>query len=313
MFAEIQPLVSSVDLAICHLETPVVGPDKKPQTYPRYATPEEIVAGIASAGYDHCSTASNHSMDQGVEGVASTVNAFEAAGMTQSGMARNAGEAEPKLLDVNGVRLTHLSYAYHLGWISLPDGESWWANEINTDRIIADARKAREMGAEIVIVSMHWGVEPASQPSPTQIEQANTLTASGLIDLIVGHHSHVVQPIQQVNGVWTVFGMGNSLSNMPTGNYPPSTQDGVLVEVDFEVAPDGKVTVHRPSVYPTRVNKGYTFAIQDVLTELARPDLPPRQRAEFDTTLRRVSSMVGEFVAAAPFHEPERDDRVGSR
>ena len=78
----------------------------------------------------------------------------------------------------------------------------------------------------------------------------DALTASGLIDLVVGHHTHVIQPIEQVNGVWTVFGMGNSLSNMPVGPYPPESQDGVVVEVSFDVAPDGTVTVARPVVYP---------------------------------------------------------------
>ena len=313
MFAEIQPLVSSVDLAVCHLETPIAAPGKKPQTYPRYATPEEILAGIASAGYDRCSTASNHSMDQGIDGVIATDNAFEAAGITEAGTARDAAEAIPDVLDVNGVKVAHLSYAYSTGWIHLPEGEPWWANQIDTDRILADARQAREMGAEIVIVSMHWGVESHSQASPTQVEQANILTASGLIDLIVGHHAHVVQPIEQINGVWTVFGMGNSLSNMPVGPYPPTSQDGVLVEVDFDIAADGTVTVHRPVVYPTRVDKGYSYAIQDVLTELASPDLTARQRSDFRKSLRRVSAVLGEFVATAPFHLPGSGSGAGPR
>jgi poly-gamma-glutamate synthesis protein (capsule biosynthesis protein) len=157
------------------------------------------------------------------------------------------------------------------------------------------------MGAEVVILSMHWGTEPYSQPNATQRQQAEVLTASGLIDLIVGHHTHVVQPIEQINGVWTVFGMGNSLSNMPVGPYPPSSQDGVLVEIGFEITADAKVTVSRPVVYPTRVDKGYTFVIRDVLTDLARTDLTARERSDYERTLRRVSSMVGEFVATAPF------------
>lgn len=313
IFAEIEPLVSSVDLAVCHLETPIVSPGQEPQTYPRYAAPFEILAGITSAGYDRCSTASNHSMDQGVNGVIATVDAFAAAGITQAGIARDAADAVPDILDVSGIKVAHLSYSYTTGWIQPPDGEPWWANELDTDRIIADARSARDLGAEVVILSLHWGVEPSSRLSRAQLEQSDVLTASGVIDLIVGHHAHVVQPIQQVNGVWTVFGMGNSLSNMPVGPYPPQSQDGVLVQVDFEVSPDGEVTVQRPVVYPTRVDKGYSFAIKDVLTELARPDLTARQRVDFGTTLRRVSSIVGEFVATAPFHAPAPYSGTGPR
>lgn len=301
MFEQIRPLVSSVDLAICHLETPLVSPGDNPQTFPLYATPQEILGGIAYAGYDRCSTASNHSLDQRVRGVIDTVDAFEAAGIGQSGMARSVAEAQPSVFEVNGVKVTHLSYSYDHGLHGLPADQPWWANRIDVDRILADARAAREIGAEVVIVSLHWGIEPNWYLSPLQVEQANSLTASGLIDLIVGHGTHAVQPIEQVNGVWVVYGMGNSLSNMPTGYFPPESQDGVLVQIDFEVAGDGTVTVDRPVVYPTRVDKGFTFAIEDVLTELASADLDDYKRGHLEVTLRRLTNVVGGFIASEPF------------
>ncbi|MEQ1873118.1 MAG: CapA family protein [Ilumatobacteraceae bacterium] len=299
MFVDVKPLVSSVDLAICHLEVPIAPPDEEPQTSPRYAAPKELIAAVASAGYDRCSTSSNHTMDQGVAGIDATLAAFDEQGLTQSGMARHAFEGEPTVLDVNGVAVTHLSYTFPT--LHVPNGQPWRANNIDPDRIIADARTARAKGAEVVIVSLHWGTEGISRPSPFQREVAEPLTASGVIDLIVGHHAHVVQPIEQVNGVWTVFGMGNFLSNMPTGTFPPSSQDGVLVQVGFDVAPDGKVTVGKPIVYPTFVDKDATYVIQDVLAELASSDLTERERLIFERSLERVSSVVGEFVATAPF------------
>jgi poly-gamma-glutamate synthesis protein (capsule biosynthesis protein) len=303
MFKDIAPLVSGADLAICHLETPIVPPGEEPQTYPRYGVPKEIVAAIKSAGYDRCSTASNHAMDQGPAGVEATLAAFDEAGLTQAGMARNAEEAEPHLIEVNGIKIAHLSYTRAFPTLDMPAGEPWWANNIDIDRILADARKARDMGADIVIVSMHWGTEPQHEPNDTQRAQADALTASGLIDLVVGHHTHVIQPIEQVNGVWTVFGMGNSLSNMPVGPYPPESQDGVVVEVSFDVAPDGTVTVAKPVVYPTIVDKGYTFEIKDVLKNLARPDLTPRERAFYEASLERTTSYVGAgFIATEPFN-----------
>jgi len=302
MFQDIAPLVSSADLAICHLETPVAPPGEEPQTYPRYGVPKEIVAGIKAGGYDRCSTASNHAMDQGPAGVIATVNALEEVGLTQAGMARNAEEAEPHLIEVNGVKVAHLSYTRGFPVLDMPEGEPWWANNIDVPRILADAQKARDMGAEVVIVSMHWGTEPQHEPNDTQRSQAEVLAASGLIDLVVGHHTHVLQPIEQVNGMWTVFGLGNSISNMPVGPYPPESQDGVVVEVSFDVAPDGTVTVAKPVAYPTVVDKGYTFEIKDVLRNLARPDLTPRERAFYEASLARSTSYLGaEFVATEAF------------
>ncbi len=301
MFADIEPLVASADLAICHLEVPIAPDGEPPQTYPNFGAPKEIVAGIASGGYDRCSTASNHSLDQGFAGIQATVNAFEEQGIGQSGMARDAAEAEPDVFDVKGVKVTHLAYTRGYPTLNLTPENEWWANDINVVKILADARKARDMGAQIVVVSMHWGTESASQPSETQVTQAEALTASGLIDLIVGHHAHVVQPIEQLHGVWTVFGMGNSISNMPVGPYPPPSQDGVVVEVGFDVAFDGKVTVERPVVYPTVVDKSYTFEIRDVLAGRARTDITERERAMYESSLARTSSVLGDFIATAPF------------
>lgn len=301
MFRDIAPLVSSVDLAVCHMETPVAPPGEEPQSYPRYGVPKEIVAGIVAGGYDRCSTASNHSMDQGTAGVEATLAAFDEVGLGHSGTARSAAEAEPQIIDVNGVKVCHLSYTRGFPTVGYPEGQPWWVNNIDVDRILADAQKARDLGAEVVIVSMHWGTEPQHDPTPTQREQAERLTSSGLIDLIVGHHSHVVQPIEQINGVWTVFGVGNTLSNMPVGPYPPESQDGVVVEVGFEVAADGAVTVSRPVVYPTVVDKGATYEIKDVLKNLARTDLTARERAFYEKSLERTRQWMGDFIATEPF------------
>ena len=301
MFVTLGPLIADADLAVCHLEVPIAPDGEEPQSYPYYGAPKEVVAGLAAAGYDRCSTASNHSLDQGRAGIDATITALEQNGLTQSGMARSAEEQRPKLLEINGVKVAHLAYTRGYPLLDLPDDAPWLANNIIPENIIADAKSAREMGAQIVIVSLHWGTESRSEPTDTQRSIADAVTASGLVDLIIGHHTHVVQPIEQINGVWTVFGLGNSISNMPVGPYPPESQDGALVQVDFDVAPDGTVTVHQPVVYPTWVDKGNTFAVLDVLSELAKPDLAARQRREMEISLERTKSVVGAYVATEPF------------
>lgn len=300
MFQDIAPLTSSVDLAVCHMETPIAPPGEEPQTYPRFGVPGEVLPAIVSAGYDRCSTASNHSMDQGTEGIVATLDAFDALGLGHSGTARSAAEAVPQVFEVNGVRVAHLSFTRGFPVVETPEGEPWWVNNTDVGRILADARLAREQGAEVVIVSMHWGTEPEHLASPTQRSQAEALAASGLVNLIVGHHTHVVQPIEQINGVWTVFGLGNSISNMPTGPYPPESQDGLMVTVEFEVAPDGTITVARPVAYPTVVDRGNTFEIKDIVRNLARPDLTARERAFYEASLARTAQWVGEFIATVP-------------
>ena len=197
------------------------------------------------------------------------------------------------------MQVCHLSYTWSFNGLSLPSDEPWRSVEIDTDRIIADATLARERGAEVVVVSMHWGAETVAAITSTQRRQAEAITASGQVDLIVGHHTHVVQPIEQVNGVWTVFGMGNVLSNHPTREFfPPSSQDGVIVTVTVEVSAVGDVTVARPVAHPTWVDRRNGYVIRDVLGQLARPDLAAGMRAVYVESLERTRRMVGEFFPA---------------
>lgn len=299
MFAETAPLVAAADLGICHLEVPIAPPGEEPSTFPLYGAPRELVAGIKSGGYDRCSTASNHTLDQGTAGIDATLVEFDAQGMGQAGMARTPEEIEPRPFEVNGVLVCHLSYTWSFNGLSLPSDEPWRSVEIDTDRIIADATLARERGAEVVVVSMHWGAETVAAITSTQRRQAEAITASGQVDLIVGHHTHVVQPIEQVNGVWTVFGMGNVLSNHPTREFfPPSSQDGVIVTVTVEVSAVGDVTVARPVAHPTWVDRRNGYVIRDVLGQLARPDLAAGMRAVYVESLERTRRMVGEFFPA---------------
>ena len=301
MWGDVRDLISSVDLAVCHLEVPIAPPGEEPSTYPFYGAPRELVTGLASAGWDRCSTASNHTFDRGIRGIDATLAAFDEEGITQAGMARTPEEIAPKVIDVNGVKVSHLSYTFGYNGLQPPKGQEWRSARNNAKRIVADAGRARELGAQAVVVSMHWGVEPLSDIVPQQRTLAEEITASGLVDLIVGHHSHVVQPIEQINGVWVVFGLGNHLSAHPTREFfPVATQDGVIVTVDVEVADDGSVDVARPVVHPTWVDKDRGFVIRDVQSELARSDISAIQRRVYETSLERTAEILGPFVVPLP-------------
>ena len=88
MFEDITPLIASADLAICHLETPIAPQGEELSTFPFFGVPPTITEAIAKAGFDRCSTASNHTYDRGVKGIDETINALLANNVAQSGMAR---------------------------------------------------------------------------------------------------------------------------------------------------------------------------------------------------------------------------------
>jgi poly-gamma-glutamate synthesis protein (capsule biosynthesis protein) len=300
MFAIVAPSVSAADLAICHLETPVAPLGEALSTSPRYGVPPELAAGLASAGFDRCSTASNHSLDRGIAGIDATIDALSAAGISHAGTTRTGDDPVVDTVDiveVDGVTVAHLAYTFGFNGLRLPVGEEWRANLIDPARIVTDAAEARARGADFVIVSLHSGVEGSATPNAVQRDTVAAITAFGVVDLVVGHHAHVLQPIEQVNGVWVAYGLGNFLSNMPTGRrWPASSQDGALLTVDVEVTPDGAVTVARPIVVPTWVDRE-TFEIRPVTDDLLDPALPAERRAALEASLARTSSVLGDFLA----------------
>lgn len=299
MYAEVTPILSAADYSICHLESPIAPPGTALTTFPAYGVPAEIATALAGAGYDRCSTASNHTMDKGTAGIDATVDALEAAGVSEAGMARTPDGAVVSLVDVGGISVAHLSYTFGFNGAHLPADEPWRSNLIDADKIVWAAADARARGADVVILSLHWGSEGSAAITPYQRQVADAITRAHVVDLIVGHHVHVIQPIEQVNGTWVVFGMGNFLSNMPTGSFPAKSQDGEIVSVSIDEQLDGTFAVGRPAVIPTWVDRANGFLIRPVVADLADPTVDQAIRDQLYTSLQRTGSVVGAFVASS--------------
>ena len=298
MLAALRAVHDRVDLAVCHLETPVAPEGEAFSTMPYYGVPAEIAEAIAAVGFDRCSTASNHTVDRGVAGIDRTVDVLAAAGVAQSGMARHPAEIEPAVFDVAGVGVSQLSYTWSYNGLSLPADQEWRSALIDPVRIVADAHRARELGAQVVVVSLHWGAEGVHTPTGYQREIAAAITEAGVIDLVVGHHAHVLQPIEQVNGTWVLFGLGNILSNLPTSDrWPAASQDAAIVTVAMTVDEDGSVRVERPTAEPTWVDHDAGWIVRLVDAELARDDLDAGQRGRLEASRTRTAAVLGDTVA----------------
>ena len=126
VLAPVAPLISAADLAICHLETPVAPPGGPYRGYPRFAVQPEIVDALAGAGYDLCSTASNHALDDGTDGLVRTLVALDAAGIAHTGTYRTEAEsAEPRIVAAGGIRVGHVAGTSGLNGASPPAGHEW--------------------------------------------------------------------------------------------------------------------------------------------------------------------------------------------
>lgn len=300
MFAHIEPRISAADLAICVLETPVSADNTALAGYPTFNAPRELVDALIQSGYDGCSTASNHSMDRGKAGVGTTLDQMQRVGLGQAGMARSEAEwAEPTIYDMDGVRVAHLSYTYSLNGFVLPDDEPWLVNLNDVDAILAEADRARAIGADAVVLSIQWGNEYQRAPSDEQLDLAHRLTAPGKLDLIIGNHVHVVQPVDWVNDTPVVYGIGNSLSNQSTERRI-GTQDGVIVQATLSGNTDVGWAVSELAFAPTWVDRS-TYTIIDLIeVRRSQPDHVNRVLWDdaFDRTVEAISSLGVELPLA---------------
>jgi poly-gamma-glutamate capsule biosynthesis protein CapA/YwtB (metallophosphatase superfamily) len=299
MFADLRPIVARADLALCHLEVPLSRTGQHISSWPAFNAPPQLARALRWAGYDACSTASNHSMDQGPAGVAATLEVMDAAGLGHPGMARTANEAhQSTIVKVRGLRVGLLSYTYGLNSGRLPPDRPWLVKTIDPRRILADARAARQAGAQFIMVLLHWGQEYQSTPTPFQREVAKRLLATPEVDLILGHHVHVVQPIERVGDKWVAYGMGNSLSNQTPSCCAAGAQDGVLVKVTV-AEHGGRLRVRQLRYVPTWVEHP-SFRIRPVPTALADRSLPATTRRALEAARDRTRQAVGPRVRPAP-------------
>jgi poly-gamma-glutamate capsule biosynthesis protein CapA/YwtB (metallophosphatase superfamily) len=281
MFRHIRRYVRGADLALCHVETPLVpGPV---QGYPSFRTPPSLARAIRAVGWDACSTASNHSLDAGQSGIRTTLEALDRARIPHTGTARSPrGARRAPILRVKDVRVAFLAYTAVSNGQVVP--HPWSVAWAEPRRILRDARRARRRGADAVIVNLHWGDEYSHSISPSQRALARRLTRSPAITAIVGQHAHVVQPIRWVNGKPVVYGEGNLVSNQTAACCPAESQDGLIALLDFVVR-DGQVLARRVRYQPTFVR---------------HPDYRVLPAAPGSPSWSRTVSVVGRRARVAP-------------
>ncbi|MEX0172885.1 CapA family protein [Streptomyces sp. LMG1-1-1.1] len=294
MLSGVKPVVSQADLALCHMET-VYGKEGGPYTgYPAFKSPPEVAAALKATGYDSCSTASNHTLDDGAAGLARTLDALDRVGVRHAGSARTAAEAgRPALLKAGGATVAQLAYTYDTNGYPLPDGQPWAVQLLDEKKVVADARAARAAGADVVVVSVHWGTEWQTAPDERQLSLGRALTASQTggrpdIDLLVGTHAHIPQAYEKVNGTWIIYGMGDQIAGdmiNHEGAYDPRGNQGTLGRFTFAPprTPGGRWEVTKAEFIPQ-----WFDTARGRVVNLGAADAGNARHAEIRDTIRQV-------------------------
>lgn len=224
-YDRISPAVKAADFAVVNLETPLSHPPYS--GYPCFNAPVEFARQLKNAGFDLFLTANNHTLDRRVKGGMTTISHLDSLGIRHIGTYTNKEERNnriPFIKNINGINVGFLNYTYGTNGFTTSGG--FIVDYIDKEVIKDDVEKTRAAGAELVCVAIHWGTEYILTPDKSQKDMAEYLKGLG-VEMIIGGHPHVVQPMELENGQLTVYSLGNLVSNMKTTD----TRGGALLRV----------------------------------------------------------------------------------
>jgi poly-gamma-glutamate capsule biosynthesis protein CapA/YwtB (metallophosphatase superfamily) len=264
-FEKIAPTLRAADLAFANLECPISDTGRNRHHLYSFRADPRALEGLKFAGFDVMSLANNHAYDWGPGALLDTLKRLRAAGIVPVG----AGESDrqvhyPVMVNLDGARLAFLAYVDVEPRDATAGAASPGVAWLEPKRVMADIRLARHL-ADLVIVSVHWGVEYTRRPLARQVRWAHEMIDSGA-DLVVGSHPHVVQRLEEYHGRWIAYSLGNFVFDQ---NDPPARR-GLMLRVTLE----GKRIAAVEGV-PITIEG----SLQTVLTPEKVPAQPSRQAA----------------------------------
>ncbi len=287
MYGNFADKISSADLAFINAEGPL-DTDGAPNGYPSFNAPKEAGDALVDVGFDIINLANNHMLDyHGAEGLKGTIRYWKTKDvLTVGGYEGEADYNTVRTIEKNGITIAILSYTYGTNGNYLPAGTTdlWipYIDDADITRQIAEAKGC----ADCVIVSMHWGNENDLQPTAEQKRLAKLIADSGA-DVIIGHHSHTIQPIEWIDGAnghrtLVTYSLGNFLhTQLNSINLVGGT-------VTFNIVKDastGTVTIEDPVFDPTVCHYTANLAVLDSLDYYKRENIMIYRLADYTDAL----------------------------
>ena len=322
VFKYVKNIIDSADYSILNFEGTLGG---EPYSgYPMFSAPDDIVPSLIRTGFDLASTVNNHSIDRGLAGLIRTAEVFRENGLPNIGTKANSSDKSYRVENVNGITIGFSSFSFEtigtetnraLNGITMPveaedliDSFNPYRAELfeaDVQNILDRVELMREEGAEFICLIMHWGDEYAIHSNPYQQFMAQTF-ADAEVDLIIGHHPHVVQEVDFVKSsksdheMLVYYSLGNFISNQyfDTGNASGRGQDGLMARViinksgnEIKITRAEYIPIHVVRVQEEGIPSHRVVAVVDALED----------PASFDTTsdLMQASLDRTEAVMAA--------------
>lgn len=233
MFTDIADIVKDYDLAFYNQETIIGGKNLGLSNYPCFNSPDEIGENLVDIGFNMVNLSTNHSKDKGITGLKYSSKFWEdqedvyAVGSYTS----KEKKEEARYKTINGINYALLGYSTVTNGFTISDSESYYWDLYDKEKVKNDIEKIKDK-VDVIIVSMHWGTEYTHVPTAEEREIASYLSSLG-VDIIIGHHPHVIQPIEYVGDTLVIYSLGNFIS----------AQDGTMKRVGMMASLDINKTV----------------------------------------------------------------------
>ena len=334
IFTFFSEYVSQVDYAAANLEVTLCGDDNgyAYSGYPCFNSPDEIVDAAKAAGFDLLLTANNHSYDTKFTGFTRTQQVIDARGLDHIGTRLDAEEKNYIIREINGINIAMTCYTYCSAYTSagnfklngnaLSSEASKLVNafhykDLDTfyTKLAGEMEQMKADGAEAVVMFIHWGEEYKTSPNDAQKKLAQQLCNMG-IDVIVGNHAHVIQPVELLTSendadqkTLCLYSTGNAVSNIFKSNsFPVHTEDGMLFTFTFAKYSDGTVLVESADVLPTwvwryddenGVRKFRIMTMEEGVDWQAKMDLTEELLTKCQESYDRTMELVGDGLETA--------------
>ncbi len=255
VFDDISLYTKTADICVGNLETTFAGEDVGYSSYPTFNTPDSLAYELKDIGVDVLSTAGNHALDKGFNGLSRTIDVLNDADIAHTGTYKTEEEQNTILTKyVKGIKIAFVNFTYGTNGIKIPSGKEFCVNLIDNDLITKQLDLAKSQNPDIIVACMHWGNEYKTTPNDTQKELSTFLFQNG-VDIILGTHPHVLEPMEKqtvtledgtTKDGFVIYSLGNFIS----GQTAENTKTSIILNLTITKHTDGKITIDKAEYKP---------------------------------------------------------------
>ena len=267
VFNDIKYDIQKGDIAVGSLETCFAGEERGYSNYPTFNSPDSLAYSLKDIGIDVLSTAGNHCLDMGFDGLSRTIDVLNKADISHLGTYQTQEERDKILFKyTKGLKVAFINYTYGTNGIPVPSDKPYCVNLIDKDLIKKDIESAKSQDADVIVACMHWGTEYQTSANKEQEDLADFLFQNG-VNIILGNHPHVLQPMEKrtvtledgsTQDGFIIYALGNFICDQNAEN----TRNSIILNLSITKQVDGSITIDNVDYIPIYMYKDTSKSVQ---------------------------------------------------